>query len=347
MTKFRDQSLQELEAKCNEQALRFCEVLFPKGCVVGGEFMVRDISGQPGDNLLVNLTSGVWCDFARPEYAGNILNLVYFHQLGGRDWGKTFREARAILRMRDWQPTQPLMTVHSTEDKRKWALATWRSVRTMAGSLGQVYFEGRMLPGAERFSELGYIANCFWRYFEKGQDGPKHEGTTPGVVARLLDVDGQFQAIHRLYLNEQGGKAEFLPEQKKGLGLQHGAACRLQSPDLRVLLSTEAIEDGVAVALAAPDLSVWGTPSASMLGRLQVPRETRILLSGGDNDEAGDHAHARLVARHRDRQDLKILRARPLTHDWNDDVKAHGMKAVADRLALIHRHAMNLVDQGA
>jgi len=346
MTRFRDPQLQELEQRCNAEALRFCQVIFPQGYLAGSEFVIGGIDGKEGDSLLINIRSGIWMDFAASEYRGNILNLVYY-TIGDRDWGKTFKSAREILRLRDWAPTKPNTTIVSNEDKRAKAAQVWDMHRPIAGTVAEIYLENRDLGGAARLRNIGFVSKCFWRWWEKvgtGEinskpEGIKHEGSAPALVARLVDLHGTFQAIHRIYLTPEGQKAQ-MPLPKVALGMQHGSACRLQGEDFRVIFASEGIEDGAAAALAAPALTVWATPSGPMLGNIQVPPETRVLLSGGDNDHEGEWAFERQKARYADRKDLVIVRAAPIEHDWNEDKQRHGDKAVADRLRSIYREAM-------
>lgn len=351
MSNFRDPNLRELEERCNQEALRFCQVIFQaNGYVAGNEFVIGGVDGKAGDSLLCNLATGVWMDFAASEFRGNILNLVYY-TIGERDWSKTFRRAREILKLPDWQPTMPNSVIVSNDEKKKKAAQVWNQHRSIAGTPVEIYADSRHLVGAARLKNIGFVRNCFWRWYEREdgrvdatRQGKKHQGKAPALVARLVDVHGVFQAIHRIYLTDDGRKAD-LPEPKLALGMQHGSACRLQGDDFRVIFASEGIEDGMAVALSAEALTVWATPSGAMLGNIQVPQETKVLLSGGDNDHEGEWAFQRQCARYAGRTDLRVVRANPIEHDWNQDLKKYGDKAVQARLRHIYREAMATMEQ--
>lgn len=48
---------------------------FPRGRVVGREFLVGNLRGDPGDSPKVNLASGQWADFATDEAGGDLVAL--------------------------------------------------------------------------------------------------------------------------------------------------------------------------------------------------------------------------------------------------------------------------------
>ncbi len=47
----------------------------PRGRVVGREFQVGNLRGDPGDSLKVNLNSGKWADFSTDEAGGDLVAL--------------------------------------------------------------------------------------------------------------------------------------------------------------------------------------------------------------------------------------------------------------------------------
>lgn len=50
---------------------------FPQGVQRGHEFTIGDVTGSPGDSLSINVTTGQWCDFGRPEHKGGDLISLY------------------------------------------------------------------------------------------------------------------------------------------------------------------------------------------------------------------------------------------------------------------------------
>jgi len=53
-----------------------CEELLPGGRVVGCEYVVGDLAGNPGKSCKINLDTGKWSDFATKEGGGDVTSLV-------------------------------------------------------------------------------------------------------------------------------------------------------------------------------------------------------------------------------------------------------------------------------
>jgi 5S rRNA maturation endonuclease (ribonuclease M5) len=59
-----------------QRALEVCQHLIPGGKIEGHEYTAGDIDGTPGNSLSVNLSTGIWADFAgSDELKGDLLNL--------------------------------------------------------------------------------------------------------------------------------------------------------------------------------------------------------------------------------------------------------------------------------
>ena len=55
--------------------LRYLHEWLYGGKVHGNEFKCGDLSGQPGNSLSINITTGVWCDFATGDKGGDFVDL--------------------------------------------------------------------------------------------------------------------------------------------------------------------------------------------------------------------------------------------------------------------------------
>lgn len=336
---FSDPELSDLAAQARENALHVCAHLFPNGYVTGRNFCVGNIGGDAGDSLKVNLAKGRFRDYADDTCHGDILNLVHLAS-GGHDWLRTKQRLREILRLPVPEEfrVKPKGPAKSTAEMHAVAQRIWRGTRNLRNTVGARYLLRRGI--SRHLSNLAFDASCWWSWWEKARPGQKsvqHTGRGPALIARYVDIHGRFAGIHRIYLSQDGAKAD-LPDPKMSLGDLYGAACRLQGRDVAVLFTTEAVEDGAAVATPLPDLAVWAASSAGHLGEMDIPVCTRILLVGADNDDAGEKAFERLVERLQDRDGLVIIRARPVLKDWNEDLLKLGPQAVAARIRSFYQH---------
>ncbi|WP_298332410.1 toprim domain-containing protein, partial [Asticcacaulis sp.] len=339
---FSDPELSDLAAQARENALHVCAHLFPNGYVAGRSFCVGNVYGDVGDSLKVNLVKGRFRDYADDTCHGDILNLVHLSS-GADDWGRTKETLRRILRLpvpETFRNTNAAGPSKSTAELQAMALRIWRGTRNLRNTLGARYLLRRGI--GRHLSNLAFDASCWWGWWQKtrpGEKGIQHTGRGPALIARFQDIHGRFAGIHRIYLSQDAGKAD-MPDPKMSLGDLYGAACRLQGRDVTVLFTTEAVEDGAAVATTLPELAVWAASSAGHLGEMDIPVSTRILLVGADNDKAGDAAFERLVERLQDRDGLIIIRARPVLKDWNEDLLKLGPLAVAARVRSFHQGLM-------
>jgi twinkle protein len=68
----------EVARLLSERTEEVCELLLPNGIRKGTEWLVGSVHGEHGQSCRVHLTgakSGQWCDFAKPEDRGDLINL--------------------------------------------------------------------------------------------------------------------------------------------------------------------------------------------------------------------------------------------------------------------------------
>ncbi|MFO0688366.1 MAG: toprim domain-containing protein [Myxococcota bacterium] len=128
--------------------------------------------------------------------------------------------------------------------------------------------------------------------------------------------DGVPLAIHRTFLDPDGGGKAPVEPQKMMLGPCRGGAVRLADPD-DVLMVGEGIETCLA-AMAATGHPAWAGLSTSGLRALELPDRVRDVIVLADADEAGEDA-AQAFARRWKRYGRRVRVARPPRGmDFND-----------------------------
>lgn len=105
----------------------------------------------------------------------------------------------------------------------------------------------------------------------------------PALVAAVTYPDGTGAAVHRIYLNKSGEKAD-VPSVKKLLsgGDMHTASVKLSRPTECI-----GIAEGIETALAASrlfDLPVWACVSSSLMESWAPPETVKRVCVFGDND---------------------------------------------------------------
>ncbi len=127
------------------------------------------------------------------------------------------------------------------------------------------------------------------------------------MIAAVQQADGETTGLQRIYLSEDGSKAEIAPggkplEVKKAFGRLQGGAVRLSAPG-SVALVGEGIETTLAALEARPDLCAFATISAGGMAAWEPPDYVREVVIVADNDASGTGLKeakklaARLVAR--------------------------------------------------
>jgi hypothetical protein len=150
---------------------------------------------------------------------------------------------------------------------------------------------------------LRFLASC------------KHPGGTspPTMVAKVVNIDGEFVAIHRTYL------AKVEPN-KMTLGRRAGGAVRLAplDPD-RALIVGEGIETVLSL-MQLCGLPGWAALGSSGLRSLILPRAaTRVLIAVDHDRNGAGEAAARDAGQRWLLEDREVRLAMPTgLGDWND-----------------------------
>lgn len=261
----------------------------------GELWRMGDIDGTPGQSLVINRRgprAGSWHDFAAHAH-GSVLDL-WMAALRLSDFRAACEEAaryladpailKALERAPDRARDEAQADAARAAGRAKLVRRLFLEARPLAGSPAEAYLIGRGLavsrlprpPGALRFHPA--LRCPRWR--ETGE-------MRPGMIAIVAGPDGGQVAVHQTFLARGGdGRWRKAPELtkdevKRSLGpvrggfipLARGASGR-RWPDMpagETVHVTEGIEDGLAVALAAPAARVIAGISLSNMANLPTP----------------------------------------------------------------------------
>ncbi|KWU24778.1 toprim domain-containing protein [Burkholderia cenocepacia] len=123
------------------------------------------------------------------------------------------------------------------------------------------------------------------KYWDK--EAKKLTGPYPCLIAPIKDKDGRIISLHRIFLTDEGGKAN-VAEPKKMMTLAgevRGAAIKLhQAGD--VLGVAEGIETALA-AYAISRMPMWSCVSATLMELVDIPESVRKVVIWADLDRSG------------------------------------------------------------
>jgi hypothetical protein len=157
------------------------------------------------------------------------------------------------------------------------------------------YLSGRGLdPG--RFKEIQncmrfHLGLAYWQ-------GGKSTYNFPAVIFKVTNPEGQAQALHRIYLTEDGNKAP-VDSPKKLLGPANGGSIKFAgSKEDTVLHLTEGPETALCIYQVIAS-ETWSFISTSGMKNIEIPMDKSIIHIWVDNDEsnAGLNAATSLAER--------------------------------------------------
>ncbi|MDR7155371.1 DNA primase [Sphingobium xenophagum] len=225
--------------------------------------------------------------------------------------GVGYREALALLEG-GRLPTAPARQFTSKDrtnsDRTAEAAALWSAASPIGGTPAEVYLRRRAimipLPDSLRFARLRFMG-----------------GHRPCLVALVQAANGDPQAVHRIFLDESGAKAD-LPggKVKFSLGPLGGGAIRL-SPVAREMGLCASVEDGLSL-IALTALPVWAVTGDTMLDRFDLPPSVRSVVVGHDADRSGIEAANRAAQRHAEQGlRVRILPPAKRAKDFNQELQ--------------------------
>ncbi|HUY05084.1 MAG TPA: toprim domain-containing protein [Rhodocyclaceae bacterium] len=197
---------------------------------------------------------------------------------------------------------------------REHAATLWAGSGTVVGTPAARYLASRWLPDLARSAALRYRA-----------DTPHPTGgRRPAMIAEIVNVAGDFLAIHRTYLRGDGsGKADVEPT-KATLGPVWGGAVRLDA-----IAEELTIGEGIETSASAGrllNLPAWAAVSAGNLAQgLVLPADVRRVTIAADHDGPGERAARQAALRwQRDGRTVRIALPDQPGRDFNDILRGGG-----------------------
>ena len=155
------------------------------------------------------------------------------------------------------------------------ALKLWSQTKPISGTLGEVYLKKRGIelpsgvewPDCLRFHpRVEWEIGSEWDGSNKINPGPYF----PCLIASVVDSNGELSAVWRIFLDDNGDKANLIPA-KIGLGSVAGCAVRIGGNGPKV-----GIAEGIETALASWLLigrkyPVWSVLSTSGMANFEPP----------------------------------------------------------------------------
>lgn len=301
----------EVARMLNARAEALCRELLPDGRRNGSEWLAsspRAAHAKLGQfNVHLNgAKAGVWSDFVAGD-GGDALDLVAYVLFRGdkaqafawsRRWlGLESGDPAALERARRSLPSPDQAQARSREEQehaRSAAFRIWQQGGRpeLLGTPVDAYLRGRGIPLAElpRLPRsIRYHPDLFHK--ESGR-------RWPAMVTAVCGPDNKFAACHRTWLEIQSnGQVTKAPVERNKMvlgvyrggsihlwaGLAHRALRELREDE--VIDLTEGIEDGLSVAIAAPECRVLATISLSNLASVVLPPATRTVRIWRQNDK--------------------------------------------------------------
>jgi putative DNA primase/helicase len=268
---------------------------FPDGLsqpTVDGWALVRCVfHADKTASLSINLDHGGYSCFGCGASGGDLID---FERAVN---GTTFRQAVEKLSNASYGPCQPKAceprfkaAASGRADKLEWI---WNQARNV--SLGD--------PVDRYLSERGLGMTNYpisLRHCERLDyyNGTERIGSSPVMLARVEDVNGELVTLHRTYIKPSGGKA-FGERSKKlmtcvSCKTTRGAAIRL-FPCEATLYLAEGIESALAVHRRF-EVAVWSTVTAGGMRSIELPPSVETVYLCADNDKSGAGQKAMLDA---------------------------------------------------
>jgi hypothetical protein len=305
----------DIKALLQQRIMGLIEVLCPEGSRAGAYWMARNptrADTKAGSFwVLISGEPGVWCDEATGDgkkgsaNKGDVIGLIAY--VNGCSTGEALKWARDWLGLEKLAPgaiaqargeavkrdaEQDKMREAELRENQKRAFAVWlKASPSLAGTLVERYLAGRGIdlsllprsPGILRYDTAAWHTDAKAKF--------------PCMVAGMSNGAGGILAIHRTWLAADGsGKAPVEHPRKmwpsfaglviplwageSGLGANEAVKKGVRE----TLVIVEGVEDGLSVALACPELRVWGAASLHNIANVKLPACISKVVVCADND---------------------------------------------------------------
>ena len=325
-----DSAAAEIARRLSREAEAVCRHYLSNGRRQGRYWIVGDIENTPGSSLYVRLSgpnygpgaAGKWTDAATGEH-GDLLDLIAANQNldALRD---ALDEARRFLSLPRPEPS-PRQSVPAGSPEA--ARRLWAMGQPIGGTLAQRYLEARGIVRLNHMPALRFHPRCYYRGGDTSSEAL--EGW-PALLAKVTDLPGEITGVHRTWLDPTTADKAPVDRPRKAMGHLLGHGVRFGKP-ADVLAAGEGLETMLSIRTALSRLPMVAALSANHLQALILPNGLKRLYIAEDADDAGRAAAEALAIRART-SDIDVFRLAPTTNDFNDDLRARGVAALAATL---------------
>lgn len=339
-------SIDLIKAKLHERIDVLVPQLFPNARIKGGEWVMGDIHGSPGESLSIcrkGKKIGWWKDFAGTD-SGDILTLIAAGRCDG-DIRAAIPEALRWLGLGSLTAAELRRQEEKAQEARRQAEERWLSdVEKTRAKAKALYLSGDLWQGSmvERYllgreidlTQLPHLPRAprfharVWNRESGGQELP----------AMLLPINhgvtGQQLAVHRTWLrgfpDGRVTKAA-LVDAKMSWGdfagghipLNRGASGKplKHAPAGEWVALSEGVENGWSAALIRPDWRVLAAVAIDNLGGVVLPEQIGGVFLIADNDDKpkAKASFGKACARLQERaMPFQIIRPPAGIKDFND-----------------------------
>lgn len=212
-------------------------------------------------------------------------------------------------------PPRDAASLAATRQRKQEAAARlWAGSEPALGTLAERNLIRRGLPDLAASPALRFRGDC------QHPEGSR----LPAMIAKVVDLEGNFLAVHRTYLRRDGGGKADVEPAKASLGPVWSGAIRLHEPVAdRSLVIGEGIESSASAGklLGCPS---WSALSAGNLARgLMLPHAVLDVVIAADADAAGEAAALAAALRWQaEGRRVRIARPNVPGQDFNDVLRA-------------------------
>lgn len=327
----------DLSRRLAENAQAVCRHYLPQGRREGRYWMVGDVSGSPGRSLYVRLFEtgrgaiGNWVDAATGEH-GDLVDLIRLNQRHGR-LSETIDEAERFLALPPaadpGEADARALTRPGRAGSPQAARRLFAASRPLAGTLAAAYLQSRGIQRLRGLAPLRFHPRCYYR--PNAGDQPDTPGSFPAMIASVTDVRGEQTGTHRTWLDRSGRDKARVASPRRAMGNILGGAVWFGRCEA-VMAAGEGIETTLSLRECLPSLPMAAATSSAHLGGMAFPPSLRRLYVARDRDAAGDAAIGVLGDRAL-AAGIDLVSLTPVLGDFNDDLRCHGMPALAARIA--------------
>jgi hypothetical protein len=201
----------------------------------------------------------------------------------------------------------------NSRNKEK-ALKLWDAASEIDGTLADTYLRKR---GIDTTSLKGQLSDSL--RFHPSVYHPFFQEVYPCLIAKVTDKDGEFMAIHRIFLTLEGDK---IPKDKDGksqaklsLGSVKGGAVYL-TPLREKIIVTEGIEDALTLVQCCPGYGVLAFLGGNT--SFDLPESIKEITIAADNDESGQKLACRIRRRLQGEGKAVGIAYPPVEKDFNE-----------------------------